>query len=183
MTRDTREASPSGWKERKSKKVEKETATHSSIRAWKSPRTEEPGGLQSMGLHDWACVHEDGERWVGSNKLGELKKKKKEKKGMSATAKALGFSWWLSGKESACQCRRHRFNPCSGKIPCASEQLSPCTTTTKLVPYSLGVATIKPTYHSDWSLQALEPVVDSEKSHCREQPTYCNWRVVSALCN
>ena len=30
--------------------VEKETATHSSIHAWKIPWTEEPGGLQSMGL-------------------------------------------------------------------------------------------------------------------------------------
>ena len=28
----------------------KETATHSSILAWEIPRTEEPGGLQSMGL-------------------------------------------------------------------------------------------------------------------------------------
>ena len=28
---------------------EKETATHSSILAWEIPRTEEPGGLQSMG--------------------------------------------------------------------------------------------------------------------------------------
>ena len=27
----------------------KETATHSSIHAWKIPWTEEPGGLQSMG--------------------------------------------------------------------------------------------------------------------------------------
>ena len=25
--------------------------------------------------------------------------------------------WWLSGKESACQCRRHRSHPWSGKIP------------------------------------------------------------------
>ena len=50
-------------------------ATHSSMLAWKSPWTEEPGGLQSMGLHDWACVHEGGGRWVGSNKLVELKKK------------------------------------------------------------------------------------------------------------
>ena len=33
-------------------------ATHSSILAWKSPWTEEPGGLKSMGLHDSACVHE-----------------------------------------------------------------------------------------------------------------------------
>ena len=29
--------------------LEKETATHSSIHAWKIPWTEEPGGLQSMG--------------------------------------------------------------------------------------------------------------------------------------
>ena len=29
--------------------LEKETATHSSTRAWKIPWTEEPGGLQSMG--------------------------------------------------------------------------------------------------------------------------------------
>ena len=39
-----------------------------------------------------------------------------------------GFHWWLSGKESTCQCRRHRFNPWSGKIPLATEQLSPCPT-------------------------------------------------------
>ena len=29
--------------------LEKEMATHSRILAWKTPRTEEPGGLQSMG--------------------------------------------------------------------------------------------------------------------------------------
>ena len=38
--------------------LEKGTATHSSILAWRIPRTEEPGRLQSMGLqrvrHDWA---------------------------------------------------------------------------------------------------------------------------------
>ena len=31
--------------------LEEGMATHSSILAWKIPRTEEPGGLQSMGLH------------------------------------------------------------------------------------------------------------------------------------
>ena len=30
--------------------LEKEMVTHSSILAWKIPWTEEPGGLQSMGL-------------------------------------------------------------------------------------------------------------------------------------
>ena len=37
--------------------LEKEMATHSSSLAWKIPRMEEPGGLQSMGLqrirHYW----------------------------------------------------------------------------------------------------------------------------------
>ena len=35
-----------GWED----PLEKETATHSSILAWEIPWTEEPGGLQSMGL-------------------------------------------------------------------------------------------------------------------------------------
>ena len=30
--------------------LEKGTATHSSILAWRVPSTEEPGGLQSVGL-------------------------------------------------------------------------------------------------------------------------------------
>ena len=38
--------------------LEKGMVTHSSILAWRTPWTEEPGGLQSMGLqragHDWA---------------------------------------------------------------------------------------------------------------------------------
>ena len=28
----------------------------------------------------------------------------------------MGLPWWLSGKESTCQCRRQRFNPWVGKI-------------------------------------------------------------------
>ena len=34
-----------GWED----PLEKEMATHSGIRAWRIPRTEEPGGLQSRG--------------------------------------------------------------------------------------------------------------------------------------
>ena len=38
--------------------LEKEMATHSSVLAWEIPWTEEPDGLQSMGLqrmgHNWA---------------------------------------------------------------------------------------------------------------------------------
>ena len=46
----------------------------------------------------------------------------------------LGLPWWLSGKESASQYKGHRLNPWSGKIPCASERLSPCDTATWPVP-------------------------------------------------
>ena len=45
--------------------------------------------------------------------------------------KIQGLLWWLSGKESTCQCRRHRFDPWSGKIPNVAEQLSLCTTNTE----------------------------------------------------
>ena len=33
------------------------------------------------------------------------------------SGKKLGLPRWLSGKESACQCRRCGFNPWAGKIP------------------------------------------------------------------
>ena len=46
-----------GWEE----PLEEEMTTHSSILAWESPWTEEPGGLQSMGSrrvgHNWATEH------------------------------------------------------------------------------------------------------------------------------
>ena len=43
-----------------------------------------------------------------------------------------GIPWWLSGKESACQCRRHGFHPWSRKMPqnieaCEPQLLSLCS--------------------------------------------------------
>ena len=51
---------------------EKEMATHSSILAWETPWTEEPGWLQSMGSqrvrHDLATEQQQGEKkWVARN--------------------------------------------------------------------------------------------------------------------
>ena len=37
--------------------LEKEMATHSSILAWRTPWTEEPGGLQSMGKESDMTEH------------------------------------------------------------------------------------------------------------------------------
>ena len=40
--------------------------------------------------------------------------------------RAVWWPWWLSGKESACQFRRCRFNPWAGKTPCRRKwQLTP----------------------------------------------------------
>ena len=47
---------------------EKEMATHSNILTWEIPWTEEPGGLQSMGLqktgHNWVTTHTDRMEWL-----------------------------------------------------------------------------------------------------------------------
>ena len=45
----------------------------------------------------------------------------------------MELPWWLSGEESACQCRRGGFDPWSGKIPHAAEQLSLRAATVELM--------------------------------------------------
>ena len=42
-----------------------------------------------------------------------------------------GLPWWCSDWESACQFRGHGFEPWSGKIPHAAEQLGPWAITTE----------------------------------------------------
>ena len=42
---------PLGWED----SLEKDTANHSSILAWRIPGTEEPGRLQSIGLQNVRC--------------------------------------------------------------------------------------------------------------------------------
>ena len=54
-----------------------------------------------------------------------LERKKKEIS-VSSSLKigivCLGLPWWLSGKEYACQCRRHRFDTWVKKIPWRKKQ-------------------------------------------------------------
>ena len=76
---------------------EKGIATHSNFLALRIPWTEKLCRLQSMGLqrlrHDWAT--NPSLHFMGFE----------------------GLPWWLSSKESACQCRRHGFDPWVGKNP------------------------------------------------------------------
>ena len=42
-------------------------------------------------------------------------------KSYSSQKQKTGLPWWLSGKESACQCKICGFNPWVGNIPCRSK--------------------------------------------------------------
>ena len=80
----------------------------------------------------------------------------------------LGFPWWLSGEEVTCQCWRHGFHPWVRKIPHASEQLSPCATTTEPVFWSLGTTTPEPT-HAKARAQQQEKPPQWEIQHRNEE--------------
>ena len=80
--------------------LERDMATHSSVVAWRIPGTGELVGLLSMGSH------RVGHNWSD----------------LAAAAADVSFELpkWFSGKESTCQCRRHRkcgLNPWVRKIP------------------------------------------------------------------
>ena len=69
---------------------------------------------------------------------------------------------WLNGKESVCQFRRDRFNPWSGKIPQATEQLSLCAPLLSLFSRAWELQA--------WSLCTLEAVLPKKRSQCKEEP-------------
>ena len=79
--------------------------------------------------------------------------------------------WRLSGKESVCQCRRHRFDPWVEKILHAKEQLSLCTTTTEPVFQSPGS-------RNHWA-HAL-PLHPRACAPQHEKPAHCNQGVAPA---
>ena len=63
-----------------------------------------------------------------------------------------GLPWWCSGWESAYQCRGHGFEPWSGRIPHATEQLGPWATTTEP--------------------ERLEPVLRNKRGRDSERPAH-----------
>ena len=70
----------------------------------------------------------------------------------------IELPWWLSIKESTCQCERHRFNPWSRKILHAAEQQSLCATTLSFELQNLACG--------------LEPVLCNQRSCCKEKPVH-----------
>ena len=73
----------------------------------------------------------------------------------------MGLLWWLSVKEAACQCRRHGFDPWSGKIPHAAEPQS-LRATTALEPRN-PIAITEPPAATTEACCALELELCKEK--------------------
>ena len=79
---------------------------------------------------------------------------------ISCKVYAFGLPCRLSGKESACRGRGHRFDLWPGRIPHSVEQLNPKTSMTE------------PTCHKYWDSPTREPVLGNKTSHYNEKPTY-----------
>ena len=93
----------------------------------------------------------------------------------------LGLPCWHSGWESACQCRGHGFEPWSGRIPHAVEQLGPCATATEAALWSPRATTAEPVCHNYWARvpwllrpARLEPVLCNKRSHHDGNPAHCS---------
>ena len=80
-----------------------------------------------------------------------------------------GLPWWLSGKESTCQCKSHGFNPWSRMIPHASEQLSQWATTTE------------PMCCNNWSPCVLEPLLSQQEKLTQWETQ--TWQLQSSPCS
>ena len=85
----------------------------------------------------------------------------------------VGLPWWLSDKEPACQSRRHGFKPRFGKIPHATEQVSPFTTTPEPVLQSPGAtareATTRRSLHTATRATREYPFLPLEKARVQQQ--------------
>ena len=104
-----------GWEDL----LEKKMATHSSILAWKIPWMEEPVGYSPWGhkeLDMTEQLHFKLWDWPIPRKIRCMTAIHLIRKGISCVL-SHGLPRWCSGKESACQCKRCRFDPWIGKIP------------------------------------------------------------------
>ena len=75
----------------------------------------------------------------------------------------LGFPWWLSGEESTCQCRRHGFDPWSGKIPIYIRA-------TKLMHHRYWACALEPGSSNDWAPSPLGPCSATREATTMRSP-------------
>ena len=129
--------------------LQKEIATHSSILAWESPWTEEPGGLQSTWLqrvgHNWsdtAHTNHQWERWISMLVQQVLERTWESLSSFEAVA--LYFIWkfviqttgnfWISMDPP--------FLPCYCIKPVTSQTLANCRAGVSTQPQKLRSSTL-----------------------------------------
>ena len=121
--------------------LEKAIAPHSSTLAWKIPWTEEPG-RGPWGREESDTTEVTQQHATFHSSFTNLYSHQQ------CTWSFLGGSVVKNPLANT----GDRLDPWSGKIPHATKQLSPCTTT-------------------------IEPVLHGKGSHCNEEPAHPNWRV------
>lgn len=85
-----------------------------------------------------------------------------------------GLPWWSKSKETACQGRRHRFHPCSGKTPRVSTQLSPRATAPEAhTPLSPCPTVRTPATRSPWPQRRVAPALHNERKPERRNEDPC----------
>ena len=75
-------------------------------RKWQPTPVFLPG--ESQGREAW---------WVAINGVTQSRTRLKRLSSSSSSNSEYGLPWWLSDKESACQCRSHRFDSWVGMVP------------------------------------------------------------------
>ena len=126
----------------------------------------------------WAAIYGVAQSWT---RLKQLSSSSSDYKEVSPHTCWNGYHqkylqrelpWWLSGKESVCQCRIHVFDPWSRKVPHAMEQTKPSNHNYSRVrePQPLNPC-------------ALEVMLCNNRSQLSEKSTYHNQRVASTRHN
>ena len=82
----------------------------------------------------------------------------------------VGLPWWRSGWESACQCRGQGFEPWSGKIPHAAQQLGPWARITE--PARLEPVLRNKRGRDSERPARLEPVLRNKRGRDSERPAH-----------
>ena len=77
--------------------------------------------------------------------------------------RSLWLSWWLSGKESTCKCRGHRFLIREDPTGCGATKPMCC---------NYWACALEPWSCNTWSLIALDPILCNKRSHRNEKPSH-----------
>ena len=123
------------------------------------PYFNDPSGKSCTALLRTSC-------WLklGHMSIASCKERLEESRFYFILKTACGLCWWFSGKEFACQCRRHGLDPRSEKIPRVA-----------------GPGSYNYWAHMSQLLKHACPgAMLHKRGHRHERPVHCSWRAAPA---